>query len=72
MPAGCGTLGGSGSSPASTMVPTILLVEDDDAHRALIRSALEGDGYQVQESRNGKEALRHIVSLPLTSSSRIS
>jgi two-component system response regulator (stage 0 sporulation protein F) len=39
-------------------VPTILLVEDDDMHRALICSALEGAGYQVQESRNGKEALR--------------
>lgn len=36
---------------------TILLVEDDDGERTLIRSALEAAGYQVQEARNGTEAL---------------
>lgn len=37
---------------------TILLVEDDGTERALIRSALEAAGYQVQEASNGTEALR--------------
>jgi two-component system response regulator (stage 0 sporulation protein F) len=39
-------------------VPTILLVEDEDLHRMLIRSALEMADYQVREAVNGKEALR--------------
>ncbi|MDI3464619.1 MAG: hypothetical protein OJF50_003440 [Nitrospira sp.] len=41
----------------SCIVTTILLVEDDDRERTLIRSALETAGYQVQEARNGTEAL---------------
>ncbi len=39
-------------------MPTILLVEDEDTHRMLIRSALEMADYQVREAVNGKEALR--------------
>ncbi len=39
-------------------MPTILLVEDEDTHRTLIRSALEMADYQVREAVNGKEALR--------------
>jgi two-component system cell cycle sensor histidine kinase/response regulator CckA len=36
---------------------TILLVEDDDPVRQIIRTVLEQDGYTVVESRNGAEAL---------------
>ena len=36
---------------------TILLVEDEDGVRALVKQVLERDGYQVMEARNGTEAL---------------
>lgn len=35
----------------------VLVVDDNDAMRANIREVLEGDGWEVQEARNGAEAL---------------
>ena len=56
------------SSPESTAQPrltapprvateTVLLVEDEDGVRALVRQVLERDGYRVIEARTGSEAL---------------
>jgi two-component system cell cycle sensor histidine kinase/response regulator CckA len=47
-------------TPAPDLVPgseTILLVEDEDIVRALVRRVLEQRGYTVLESRNGHEAV---------------
>lgn len=40
---------------------TIMLAEDDDAARKLIRSALQEHGYWVLEAQDGKEALQLIA-----------
>lgn len=37
--------------------PLVLVVEDDDDLRALLRKVLAHDGYQVREARTGREAL---------------
>ena len=37
---------------------TILLVDDDDMIRPMIREMLEGDGYQVLDAAGGPEALK--------------
>lgn len=47
-PVAQGRLGASG---------TVLLVEDDEAVRALVKRVLVGQGYAVIEARNGEEAL---------------
>lgn len=39
-------------------VPTVLVVEDDDQVRALLRSLLTHDGYRVIEATTGEEGLR--------------
>jgi CheY-like chemotaxis protein len=31
----------------------ILLIDDDDAFRGMLRQVLEREGYQVEEARNG-------------------
>lgn len=43
-------------SPASTP-RSILIVDDDDDIRELLRFALESDGYRVEDARGGAEAL---------------
>jgi PAS domain S-box-containing protein len=47
-----------GQAPAPRSSETVLLVEDDDALRGVIRETLEGDGYTVLTARDGAEALR--------------
>lgn len=44
--------------PAAEVRKTILLVEDDDAVRAVCRIMLEAAGYEVLDARDGAEALR--------------
>jgi signal transduction histidine kinase len=53
-----------GKGPAATSLATapkgfevVLLVEDEDAVRKLTRMVLEESGYQVLDTRNGREAL---------------
>lgn len=38
-------------------MPSVLVVDDEDQLRQLIREILEQAGYQVTEARNGKEAV---------------
>jgi len=39
-------------------MPSILVVDDEDQVRQLIRQSLEQSGYHVTEARHGKEALQ--------------
>jgi two-component system, chemotaxis family, chemotaxis protein CheY len=38
-------------------MPSVLVVDDEDQIRQLIRETLEQAGYEVQEARDGKDAL---------------
>ena len=40
------------------MTAAILVVDDDDDIRGVLRELMEEEGYQVEEARNGDEALR--------------
>lgn len=40
------------------MSPAVLIVDDDDDIREVIRALLEDEGYEVAEARHGEEALR--------------
>lgn len=42
----------------------ILLVEDDDLHRAMINGALEKNGYEVSSAVSGQEAMNAIMNEP--------
>ena len=42
----------------------ILLVEDEDGVRKLVRKLLERQGYEVYEARNGEEALEMLDQIP--------
>lgn len=39
------------------MAPSILIADDYDDNRELLRLMLETEGYQIREARNGREAL---------------
>jgi CheY-like chemotaxis protein len=41
-------------------MPQVLVVEDDEAIRALVSDVLRDDGYDVLEASNGIEALAHL------------
>lgn len=43
------------------MAPRVLIVDDDDALRAMLQEALERDGFEVVAATNVPGALRHIV-----------
>lgn len=45
------------NQPARTMQRAVLVVEDDDAIREVLRDLLEEEGYTVQDAVDGKEAL---------------
>lgn len=36
---------------------SILIIEDDDTVRGLLRSVLEAEGYEVTEAANGRQGL---------------
>ena len=42
-------------------MPRILLVDDDDSFRKMLRLSLVRMGYEVAEARDGKEAVRLVV-----------
>jgi PAS domain S-box-containing protein len=44
-------------SPRSTVIPTILVVEDNPITRKMLRVALESEGYSVAEAADGRAAL---------------
>jgi two-component system CheB/CheR fusion protein len=48
----------AGLATAPTGTESILLVEDEDTVRALVRRILEGRGYAVMEAPNGREGLK--------------
>ncbi len=39
-------------------MPNIVLVDDDEAVRVIVRMALERMGYEVREASNGREAMK--------------
>ncbi len=39
------------------MAATVLICDDEDVLRALVRATLDGDGYQLVEARDGDESL---------------
>jgi CheY-like chemotaxis protein len=51
------------SSPARRIGP-VLLVDDYDDARAIVREALENAGYHVVEASNGQQALHLLVTAP--------
>jgi signal transduction histidine kinase/ActR/RegA family two-component response regulator len=70
LPLATAAVAGSTSSPSEPDAvragagETILLAEDDDGLRALLRDSLEGSGYVVLEAANGRAAISLIESHP--------
>jgi DNA-binding response OmpR family regulator len=56
---------GAALAPAATHVATVLVVEDDDGNRLLVRRVLEEDGHAVVEATDGPTALRRLHDLPV-------
>jgi CheY-like chemotaxis protein len=52
--------GGGGGGQAARSAPLVLLVDDEQAIRAICRVNLEGDGFSVLEAKDGAEALAEI------------
>lgn len=50
-------------SPAGTPKRNVLVIEDDNVTRLLIRTALERGGYQVEEASNGRIGLEKLATL---------
>lgn len=46
--------------PEENMATTILVVDDDDAHRGMLRMMLKTWGYQVEEAADGDEAVEKV------------
>ena len=46
------------------MIVRILVIDDDEDFRSMLRTALEQDGYAVEEARNGREGLQRYVIAP--------
>ena len=42
----------------------ILLVEDDERVRLMLKDLLESEGYEIEEASNGREALQSFASSP--------
>jgi len=55
---GAAAVAARGHAPTPPSSETVLLVEDDDALRGVLRETLEGNGYTVLAARDGAEALR--------------
>ena len=45
-------------------MPTILLIEDDDSVRALLRTTLTSAGYSVLEANSGRQGIRSFRKAP--------
>jgi two-component system, chemotaxis family, chemotaxis protein CheY len=50
-----------GTSSGSASIPRILVVDDEDGIRECLRDILVDEGYQVDEARDGREALESIA-----------
>jgi CheY-like chemotaxis protein len=56
----------SASQASAGSAPRILVVDDDDDAREVIRDVLESAGFAVSEARNGKHALDSLLGHPET------
>ncbi len=49
------------SSRCRMTMPTILIIDDEESVRALLRFALEAAGYEVTEAANGRQGPTDLV-----------